>query len=66
MSPVTRTNASTPAQRSLRAVTGVIENTSMLDSEGGEGGEVSASVLGVATLSPASVDGLGVFGGSWI
>lgn len=60
MSPVTRTSASTPAQRSFNAVTGDIVNTSRL---GDDGGELS-SLFGNTTTSPASWDGLGVRGGS--
>lgn len=55
-SPITRTNASTPAQSNLRAVTGVRVKTSRLF---GEGGEASSSLADKGIRRPASAEGFG-------
>ena len=60
MSPVTRTSASIPAQRSFNAVTGGRVKISKLV---GDDCMPSISRLGVAMLRPVSADGSGVFGG---
>ena len=57
---IIRTRASTPAQSSLRAVTGVSVKTSMLF---GDGGDVSESSLLEDMASPLSEEGFGGGGG---